>query len=180
MSEAKGEAAVTGAVKEPRISLVVAMDLAGLIGRLGRLPWHLPKDLAHFKRLTLGKTMLMGRRTWDSLGRPLPGRQNWVLSREPGFGPAGARVFASVDAALAALPDEELMVIGGADLYRQLLDRAQTLYVTQVLVRLDGKDPSDVHFPAFDAGAFDEIEREDHPADERHAHAYRFLTLRRR
>lgn len=172
-----GEGGIAGAAVQ--ISLIVAMDQAGLIGRQGRLPWHLPNDLAHFKRLTMGKTMLMGRRTWDSLGRPLPGRQNWVLSRDALFSPAGARVFPSFESALAALTDGELMVIGGADLYRQTLNMAQRLYLTQVQVRLDGADPSDVHFPAFDAHAFRELSREDHVADARHPYPYRFLTLQR-
>ncbi|MGQ0621483.1 MAG: dihydrofolate reductase [Panacagrimonas sp.] len=162
-----------------RLSLVVAMDQARLIGRQGRLPWHLPKDLAHFKRLTLGKTILMGRRTWDSLGRALPGRENWVLSRDPVFAPVGARTFPSIGSALSAQADGELMVIGGAELYRQTLGAARRLYVTQVLVRLEGRDASDVHFPDFDETRFQELEREDHPADERHAWPYRFLTLER-
>lgn len=161
------------------LSLVVAMDQAGLIGRKGRLPWHLPNDLAHFKRLTLGKTILMGRRTWDSLGRALPGRENWVLSRDPAFAPTGARTFSSIESALAAPIDGELMLIGGAELYRQALGAAQRLYLTRVLVRLDGRGPTDVHFPAFDETAFRELEREDHPADDRHAWPYRFLTLER-
>lgn len=161
------------------LSLIVAMDEAGLIGRDGGLPWRLPNDLAHFKRLTLGKTILMGRRTWDSLGRPLPGRDNWVVSRDPAFAPQGARVFGTVDAALAAHAGGELMVIGGADLYRQTLARVQKLYLTQVLARL-APQGGDVQFPAFDPAAFRETAREDLPADERHAYPYRFLSFERR
>lgn len=162
-----------------KLSLIVAMDEAGLIGREGRLPWHLPNDLAHFKRLTLGKTVLMGRRTWDSLGRPLPGRDNWVLSRDPEFAPSGARVFESLDAALAAGEGRELVVIGGAELYRQALPMARRLYLTRVLTRIEGARPGDVHFPTYDPASFRELEREDRPADDRHAHPYRFLTLDR-
>lgn len=169
----------TGAGCARSLSLIVAMDQARLIGREGRLPWHLPKDLAHFKRLTLGKTILMGRRTWDSLGRPLPGRENWVLSRDPAFAPAGARAFTSIESALAARPDDELVVIGGAELYRHTFASADRLYLTQVLVRLDGAQPTDVHFPDFDETAFCEHDREEHAADDRHAYAYRFLTLER-
>lgn len=168
------------AVDGRSLSLIVAMDRNRLIGRNGSLPWRLPNDLAHFRRLTLGKTILMGRRTWDSLGRPLPGRDNWVLTRDPAFAPAGARVFASVDAALDAHANGELMVIGGAELYRQTLASAQRLYLTQVLAALAPTDANDVHFPEFDATAFREIGREDHAADERHAYPYRFLTLERR
>lgn len=161
------------------LSLIVAMDEAQLIGRDGGLPWRLPNDLAHFKRVTLGKTILMGRRTWDSLGRPLPGRDNWVVSRDASFAPRGARVFTALDDALAAHLSGELMVIGGAELYRQTLAQAQTLYLTQVLARLEPR-VRDVQFPAFDPRAFRETAREDHPADERHAYPYRFLRLERR
>ncbi|MGQ0530627.1 MAG: dihydrofolate reductase [Panacagrimonas sp.] len=162
------------------LSLIVAMDQNRLIGRRGALPWRLPNDLAHFKRQTLGKTILMGRRTWDSLGRPLPGRDNWVVSRAPQFAPPGARVFASLDAALNAQTDGELMVIGGAELYRQTLHLARRLYLTQVRVALEAEGSTDVYFPEFDTTVFRELHREDHPADARHAFPYRFLTLERR
>jgi dihydrofolate reductase len=165
---------------ERSIGLIAALDLNRLIGRDGTLPWRLPNDLAHFKRLTLGKTVLMGRKTWDSLGRPLPGRDNWVVSRAADFAPAGARVFASIEAALDAHAQGELMVIGGAELYRQTLDRAERLYLTQVLARIEGHGAADVHFPAFDPADFEERTREDHAQDARHAHPYRFLTLQRR
>lgn len=157
------------------LSLIAALDENGVIGRDGGLPWRLPDDLRHFKRLTLGKTILMGRRTWDSLGKPLPDRENWVLSRDPSFAPEGARVFRSTEDALAQIQAGELMIIGGAELYRQTLDRAQRLYLTRVHAKLAG----DVHFPAFDPAQFHEIAREDHAADERHAYAFSFLTLER-
>lgn len=168
------------AAGEGSLSLIVAMDQNRLIGRDGGLPWRLPNDLAHFKRLTLGKTILMGRRTWDSLGRPLPGRDNWVVSRDPAFAPAGARAFASLAAALAARRGGELMVIGGTELYRQTLPSVQRLYLTQVLATLEPGGAGDVHFPDYDLAEFRECEREDHAADERHAYPYRFLTLERR
>jgi dihydrofolate reductase len=155
------------------ISLIVAMDEGGLIGRGGQLPWRLPEDLKHFRRLTMGKTMLMGRRTWDSLGKPLDGREHWVLSRDDIFHPAGCRVFRDVDAALAAHQAGELMVIGGAELFRQTLALAQRIYLTRVHARLDG----DVWFPVADLLAFREISRADHPADARHAWPYSFITL---
>ena len=161
----------------PMLSLIAALDDQNLIGRDGDLPWRLPEDLKHFKRLTLGKTVLMGRKTWQSLGRPLPQRENWVISRQADFEAPGARVFASVDQAMAeAEPAQELMVIGGAEIYRQTLSRAQRLYLTRVHARLEG----DTWFPDFDIADFREIERVDHPADERHAHAYSFLSLERR
>lgn len=157
------------------ISLVVACDDNRLIGRDGDLPWRLPNDLKHFKALTLGKTVLMGRKTWVSLGRPLPQRDNWVLTRERGFEASGARVFATLQEALAAHTGGELMVIGGAELYRQTLPLAQRLYLTRVHAALQG----DTWFPAFDAAQFREVHREDHAADERHPYPYSFLTLER-
>ena len=152
------------------------MDEGGLIGRDGRLPWHLPEDLKHFRRLTMGKTMLMGRRTWDSLGgKPLDGRTHWVLSRDPAFHPAGARVFRDLEGALAAHGDDELMVIGGADLFRATLPQARRIYLTRVHTRLEG----DTWFPLAELLAFRETQREERPADARHAWPYTFATLER-
>ena len=165
----------------PRLGLIVAMDRAGLIGRAdGSLPWKLPNDLAHFKRTTMGKTVLMGRKTWASLGRPLPGRPNWVLSRDKSFEPPGARRFASLEEAYAAHADGELMIIGGAEIYAQALPDVRTLYLTEVLAQVEPTLPGDVHFPAFDRQAFREQASESHAADERHPYAYRFVTLERR
>lgn len=157
------------------VSLVVAMDENGLIGRNGQLPWRLPEDLKHFRRLTLGKTVLMGRKTWDSLGKPLDGRRNWVLSRDRAFRPAGCEVFATLEQALAAHREGELFVIGGAQLYRQALPLASTVHLTRVHARVDG----DTTFPEWSASDFRQTEIVDHPADARHAHAYSFITLER-
>lgn len=159
-----------------RITLVVAMDEGGLIGRDGGLPWRLPDDLKHFKRATLGHIVLMGRRTWDSLGRPLPGRDNWVLSRDPAFRPEGARAFATLDAALAEAGAREVMVIGGSALFAATLPLAARIVLTEVHARL----PGDTWFPAWDRAAFRELARADHAADPRHAHAYSFVELERR
>jgi len=156
------------------LSCIVAMDEGRLIGRGGDLPWRLPEDLKHFKRLTLGKTVLMGRRTWDSLGRPLPGRDNWVLSRDPAFRPEGCRVFADLQQALAAHAGGELMVIGGAEVYRQALPLARRIHLTLVHARLEG----DTWFPPLD-GQWHERAREDHAADARHPYAYSFVMLER-
>ena len=158
-----------------QISLVVAMDEAGIIGRDGALPWRLPEDLRHFRRLTLGKTVLMGRKTWDSLGKPLEGRRNWVLSRDPQFRPAGAEVFGTLEAALAAHREGELVVIGGAELYRQALPYVRTMHVTRVHARVDG----DTAFPPWPQAEFRQTGVLDHPADARHAHAFSFITLER-
>lgn len=158
------------------LSLIVAMDEGGLIGRDGRLPWRMPEDLKHFRRLTMGKTMLMGRKTWDSLGQPLDGREHWVLSRDPTFGPPGCRVFRDLDSALAAHGGgAELMVIGGADLFRMTLPLAQRIHLTRVHTRLEG----DTWFPLAELRAFRETSRADHPADARHAWPYSFVTLER-
>lgn len=157
------------------ISLVVAMDEDGVIGRNGTLPWRLPEDLKHFRRLTLGKTVLMGRKTWDSLGKPLEGRRHWVLSRDPAFHAAGAEVFASLDQALAAHHEGELVVIGGAEIYRQTLPLAATLHLTRVHARVEG----DTRFPEWPVEQFRQTARVDHPADARHPHAFSFITLQR-
>jgi dihydrofolate reductase len=157
------------------ISLVVAMDENNLIGRNGQLPWRLPEDLRHFRRLTLGKTVLMGRKTFDSMGKPLDGRDNWVVSRDPAFQPAGCRIFRSLDAALAAHTQGELMVIGGAEIFRETLPLARRIYLTRVHAVLEG----DVRFPSFDASGFRETERSELPADARHAWPCSFVTLER-
>ena len=160
---------------KPRLTLVVAVSENGVIGRDGGLPWRLPEDLKHFRRLTLGNTVLMGRKTFESLGKPLEGRANWVLTRDAAFAPAGAQVFRDLDAALGAPPRGELLVIGGAELYRQTLPLASRLELTQVHAQIEG----DTHFPDYDAQQWRETARVDHAADERHAHAYSFLTLDR-
>lgn len=160
---------------EKALSLIVACDENRLIGRAGDLPWRLPNDLKHFKALTLGKTILMGRKTWDSLGRPLPQRDNWVLTRDATFAAPGCRAFGTLQAALAAHASGELMVIGGAELYRQTLPHAQRLYLT----RVHAQEQGDTWFPDFDLAQFREISREDHPADDRHVYPYSFLILER-
>lgn len=169
---------VEAVVRSVSLSLIVAMDLRSLIGRGGGLPWRLPNDLAHFKRLTWGKTILMGRRTWDSLGRPLPGRTNWILSRDPGFVPVGATAFSSLQSALASHGDGELMVIGGAELYRQTVGICQRVYLTRVLVGLPAQ-LDDVLFPELDEASFCVTSAANHDADDRHAYPYRFQTLER-
>ncbi|WP_022975652.1 dihydrofolate reductase [Nevskia ramosa] len=157
------------------LTLIAALAQNRVIGRDGDLPWRLPDDLKRFKRLTVGKTVLMGRKTWVSLGRPLPDRDNWVLTRDATFKPAGATVFASLDQVLNAGQGRELVVIGGAELYRQTLPLATRLELTEVLAEVEG----DTLFPAIDAAQWQTIASEAHPADERHVHAFRFVTLQR-
>lgn len=158
------------------VSIIVAADEHGGIGRAGGLPWHLPDDLKRFKALTMGKPIVMGRKTWDSIGRPLPGRRNMVVSRQPGLAIEGAEVFDSFDAAVQSAADvPELCVIGGAEIYREALPRAEAIHLT----RVHATTGADTFFPAIDAAEWEEVAREDRTADERHAHAFSFLTLRR-
>ena len=140
----------------PRISLIAAVGRNGVLGRDNALIWRLPGDLAHFKRTTLGHPVLMGRRTWESLGRPLPGRRNLVVSRDPHFQAPGAEVCASFDAALQRCAgSDEVFVIGGAQLYAAALPRAQRLWLTEVHARADG----DAFFPSWDRRAYLERSR---------------------
>jgi dihydrofolate reductase len=159
-----------------RVSIIVAADEHGGIGRGGGLPWHLPEDLRRFKALTMGKPIVMGRRTWDSIGRPLPGRRSLVVSRQPGLALDGVEVFDSLEGALAAAASApEACVIGGAEIYRQALPSAEVVHLT----RVHGSVQADTFFPVLDAAEWAEVEREDRPADDRHAYPYSFLTLRR-
>ena len=159
-----------------KISIVVAMDTKGVIGRDNGLPWHLPADLQHFKQTTMGKPILMGRKTHESIGRPLPGRTNIVITRDSGYRAAGCVVVNSIDAALAAAGDQdEIMVIGGADFYRQVLPRTDTIYLTRIHDSFDG----DTCFPELNAADWREVERSDHAADAKNPHDYSFIRLDR-
>ena len=158
------------------VSIIVAADEHGGIGRGGTLPWHLPEDLKRFKALTMGKPIVMGRRTWDSIGRPLPGRRSLVVSRQPGFALDGVEVFATLESALrVAAADPETCVIGGAEVYRQALPYAEIVHLTRVHASVG----ADTFFPALEPAEWEEVAREDYAADGRHAHAYSFVTLRR-
>lgn len=160
----------------PRVEFVVAVARNGVIGRGNELPWRLPADLQHFKRTTLGHPVLMGRRTWESIGRPLPGRANIVLTRSREYVAPGAVVVPSLDAARAAAGTAEaLMVIGGAELYRALLPDCAVLHLTEVHADVEG----DVRFPDWNPAEWRETWREEHSADERHAHPYSFVRLER-
>ncbi len=161
----------------PTVSLIAALGPGRVIGVENRLPWRLPADMAWFRRHTLGKPVVMGRKTFQSLGRPLPGRRNIVLSRDPGFAPEGcvvARDWEAVWRAAGEVP--EVMVIGGENLYRQALDFADRLYLTFVEAEVTG----DAFFPEFDPGAWREVFSEAHAPDERNPHPYRFVILSRR
>ncbi|MCJ2141830.1 dihydrofolate reductase [Methylobacterium sp. E-066] len=153
------------------VSLVAAVARNGVIGRDNGLAWHLSSDLKRFKALTMGKPMLMGRRTWASIGRPLPGRRTLVLTRDRGFRAEGAETVHDWDAALAAAAGPELMVVGGAEIYALALTHADRLHLTEVEAEPEG----DVRFPAFDRAAFRETFREAHPAGPRDEHAFAFV-----
>ena len=158
------------------VSILVATDERGAIGRDGGLPWHLPNDLKRFKSLTMGKPIVMGRKTWHSIGRPLPGRQNIVITRQAGYAAVGATIVPSLAAALAASGKaEEVCVIGGAEIYRQALPMTERIHLT----RIHATVPADRFFPELDLREWREVSREDHPTDEKHAYAYSFLELRR-
>ncbi len=175
-----GEAAESGMTTEPEIVLVAARAANGVIGHRGRIPWHLPADLRHFKALTWGHPVVMGRRTFESLPRPLPGRLNIVLSRREALDlPPRVRHAHDPDEALMLatreMPGKAVMVIGGEALYRAFLPRARRLELTEVALTPEG----DTVFPDFDESLFQEIWREQHPAaDGRPAFTFRRLLRR--
>lgn len=160
-----------------RISLIVAASSNGVIGADGGLPWHLPDDFRYFKQTTMGKPIIMGRRTWASIGRALPGRLNIVLTRSKSYHADGAIVAGSPDEALAAAADaEEVFVIGGGEIYALFLDRASRIHLTRVDARIEG----DTRFPGLDPAEWQLTSAEAHPADERHAYAFEFRVYDRR
>jgi len=165
--------------RDPTIALIVAVAENGVIGRAGQLPWHLPDDLKRFKALTVGKPMLMGRRTFESIGKPLPGRTSLVLTHSTDWAPPlGALAVHSVDEALAEARRRgagELAVIGGAEVFRLALPLARRIDLTRVHAEVEG----DVYFPQLDPREWRETERLGHPADARHAYAMTFSVLER-
>lgn len=153
------------------IALIVAMAANRVIGRDNALPWHVPADLSHFKKLTLGKTVVMGRKTFQSIGRPLPNRHNIVVTRDPDWRADGVTVAHSLSEALARAVGEEIMVIGGAGLYAESLPFAGRIYLTEIEAAPEG----DTHFPELGPD-WREMARERHPGDP----AYSFVLLERR
>jgi dihydrofolate reductase len=146
-----------------------------VIGKENAMPWHLPADLAHFKRVTMGKPVIMGRRTYESIGRPLPGRKNIVISRRSDYSPEGCVIVNSVEAAIAQANHEEVMIIGGGQLYAEMLPHADRLYLTLIDAELEG----DTRFPDYTIYDWKEIDRERHEPDEKNNYAYEFVTLER-
>ena len=159
------------------ITLIVAVADNGVIGRDNTLPWHLPEDLKRFKRLTMGKPMIMGRKTFESIGKPLPGRRNIVVTRDPNYHREGIEVVHGMAEALAITAGvPEVMVIGGAELFRAALPMAGRIHLTRVHGNIEG----DVVWPALDNRQWEVIEQERHEADDRHAHAMTFEVWEKR
>jgi dihydrofolate reductase len=169
----QGEAAAPAAALE----LVVAVAENDVIGRANQLPWHMPADLRHFKSLTLGKPVLMGRKTYESIGKALPGRTNIVLSRSAEFSPGDCVVVKTLDEArIAAGAGSALMVIGGAEIYRQCLPIASRIHLTLIHTRIED---GDTVFAGWRGAEWGASSRERHEADDRNAYAYSFITLER-
>ncbi len=164
------------------IALIVAAAENGVIGRNNALPWDIPADLQYFKRTTMGKPILMGRKTFESIGRPLPGRTNIVISANPEYRADGVRVVSSLDEAVALAEDialidgaTELMVIGGAQIYAAALARAARIYMTEVHAEVHG----DAFLPPLDVSAWREVSRERHPGSPPQTPAYSFVIYER-
>lgn len=161
------------------LSIIAALATNDVIGRDNRLPWHMPADLKRFKQLTTGHHVLMGRKTFDEIRTPLPGRINVVITRNPGFAADGILVASSVDEAVTmaeASHDDEIFVIGGAEIIAQTLHRADRMYLT----RIHGEPEGDTFFPEFDeVNEWRLVEREDFEPDARHEYAWSFLTYER-
>lgn len=164
------------------LAIIVAAAENGVIGRNNGLPWHLPQDLRYFKQVTMGKPIVMGRKTFESIGRPLPGRSNIVISRNIAFSAAGVRIVASLDEALTLADDiaqtdgaAEVVVIGGAEIYRLAMPRAQRLYLTEVHASVEG----DAMLPPIHWPDWREVSRERHAASADNPFDYSFVVYER-
>lgn len=164
------------AAPSPVLTHVLAATARGIIGRDGGMPWRLPSDLKRFRQVTMGKPVIMGRKTYESIGRPLPERTNIVISRDTDYRAEGCTVVQSPEKALAAAGNApEVMVMGGASIYAQFLDRADRLYLTLVHAAIEG----DAFFPEFDESVWRQVEREDRVPDQTNPYPYSF-TVRER
>lgn len=160
----------------PELIIIAAVSRNGVIGRDNSLPWRLRADLQHFRATTMGHPILMGRKTWESLGHPLSGRKNLVLTRDRSFKAEGADCFDNLESALTSLADyDKIFVIGGAELYRQLLERADRLMLTEIAADIVG----DAHFPPIDRSMFVEVARQNGLADEHNQYDYAFVEYSR-
>jgi len=164
-----------------RMSIIAAVAENGVIGRGGKLPWHLSDDLRRFKRLTMGHTIVMGRRTWESIGRPLPGRRTIVVSRQPRYrvDTQGVEVAVRLEDALRIAEtagEDELFIVGGAELYRAALPLADRIHLTRVHAEING----DTRFPDVDWHQWQLVESEDHDSDDKNDYGYHFEIYERR
>ncbi|WP_053376197.1 dihydrofolate reductase [Paenibacillus sp. FJAT-27812] len=159
------------------ITLIAAMDRNRTIGIGNKLPWRLPAEMAFFKKMTIGKTVLMGRKTFESLPKPLVDRRNVVLTRQHDFQPEGCEIVHSVEEALELCKNDELMVIGGEDIYAQMLPFADTILLTEVDTAVEG---GDAFFPAFSDSQWQIVEAESRESDEKNRYAFTFQTFKRR
>jgi len=158
------------------ISIIAAVAENGVIGKNGALPWRLPADLARFKELTKGKAVIMGRKTYESIGKPLPDRINIVVTGDGAYQAPGCEVVASIEDVLALAKTDEVFCIGGADLYRQFLTRANKMYITQIHESFDG----DTKFPDVSWEEWQEVSRTEGVADEKNPHAHTFVVYERK
>ena len=161
---------------KPLLSLICAMDRNRLIGKNNSLPWHIPADLAFFKRTTMGKPVIMGRKTYESIGKPLPGRSNIIVTRNSSLSFPGCDIASGIDHAIALAQDShEVMIIGGASLYRQSLDKANQIYLTLIHHGFSG----DTWFPEIDPDRWKQANREDFQADSTTSYPYSFIKYTR-
>jgi len=159
------------------ISMIFAMDQNQLIGSNNGLPWQLPADMRYFKQVTGGHIVIMGRKTFESIGKPLPNRINWILTRDPAFQPEGVRTFAAVEKVLAALPtDEEVFVIGGSEIYARFLPVADKLYITRIQHAFAG----DAYFPQIDWSQWELLKQEEGTVDEQNLYPHTFEVWQRK
>ncbi|PCJ48639.1 MAG: type 3 dihydrofolate reductase [Gammaproteobacteria bacterium] len=160
----------------PRINLIAAMAKGRTIGRDNKMPWHLPADLKHFKATTLKHPVIMGRKTYQSIGKALPGRRNIVVTRDDNFQCEDAEVVHDLDEAVTICGDvSDIMIIGGANIYEQMLSKATRLYLTFIDLAVDG----DSYFPDWTDLGFEQVALEAHLADEKNKHDYQFVTFER-
>ena len=174
----RGESQIESAVigHRSRISIIVAMAKNRVIGADNRIPWHLPSELKLFKTVTLGHHIIMGRKTYESINRLLPGRTTVIVTRQSGFQVPGALIAHNLDDAIAACGgDDEVFVIGGGELYKAALPLADRIYLTTV----DAEPAGDTLMPEFDLGQWRETSFQSHPADDQHHYAYRFSVYDR-
>ena len=160
-----------------KIALIVATDQQGLIGKDNDLPWKISADLQYFKKVTMGKPLIMGRNTHESIGRPLPGRQNIIVTKNHSYQAEGCTIVHSMQAALSEAKEaDEVMIMGGASLYTQLLPQADKLYLTLIHANLEG----DTWFPEWYSEQWQQISREDHLADDKNEYPYSFIVYERK